>query len=251
MSLSDVIDEVRPSDLTVTILNREALQPVQDLLVEFFEPMSVEVQEGETDAATPADTVLLHDDERPLAVSSLDAIRDSVLMVNADVYATGARPLDRIATPDVITELDTVRIPGERENKLVLIQISRHIEAMAWQAGGGELHSSFQRLSRLIGERGTRRVYRRLGELPVRAHVYGVPDAEVPPEIDVTVHADRTEEIHDSWFVLHDGAGNDGWKAGLVAEAVGPNVYRGFWTFDPDRVDSLIEYVTRTYPPSR
>lgn len=251
MALSDVIEEVRPPDLTATVLNRGSLDPVYDLLVDFFEPMSVDVREAETDVSTPTDAVILHDGDRPLAISSLDTVRDSVLMVNADVYATGARPLDEIATPDVITELDTVRIPGDRENKFVLIQVSRHVEAMAWQAGGGELHSSFQRLSRLIGERGTRRVYRRLGELPVDVHVYGIPDAEVPPEIDATVHADRSDEIRDSWFVLHDGAGNDGWKAGLVAEEVGENTYRGFWTFDSERVDSLVEYITRTYPPSR
>jgi len=250
MTIGEFIDEVRSPDLTVTVLNRESLRPVYDMLAQFFEPMSVTVREAEIDVDAPTDAVVLHDGERPLAVSPLEAVRDSVLVVNADIYATGARPLDEVATPEVITELGSVRIPGERENKFVLIQVSRHVEAMAWQAGGGELHASFQRLSRLTGERGTRRVYRRLGELPVDVHVYGVPDAEVPPGLDVTVHGGRGDEIRDAWFVLHDGAGNDGWKAGLVAEQVGGNTYRGFWTFDAERVDALIEYVTRTYPPT-
>lgn len=151
-------------------------------------------------------------------------------------------------TPDVISELSAVRIPGDRENKYVLTQVSRHVEAMAYKTGSGELHSSFQRLSRLTGERGTRQVYERLGDTDLSVHVYGVPDTE--PDLPVTVYGGTGAELRDAWFVVHDGDGNDGWKGALVAEAVGPNTYRGFWTFDPGTVDDVLAYVTATYPES-
>jgi DICT domain-containing protein len=140
-------------------------------------------------------------------------------------------------------------VPGDRENKFVLTQVSRHVEAMSYATGGGQLHSSFQRLSRLTGERGTRRVYQELGERGIDAHVYGVPD-DLPRELPVTSHTDRGEEIRRSWFVAHDGGGNDEWKAALVAQEGGPNTYRGFWTFDAATVDEIVAYVTERYPPA-
>jgi hypothetical protein len=48
--------------------------------------------------------------------------------------------------------------PASNSEKLPLIVISRYIEQLAWQHETGRLRSSFQRLSRLDDERGTRRV---------------------------------------------------------------------------------------------
>jgi DICT domain-containing protein len=57
-----------------------------------------------------------------------------------------------------------------------LIVISRYIERHAWQAGEGTLRTSFQRLSRIDDERGTREMYETLAGTDVRTHVYGIPD---------------------------------------------------------------------------
>lgn len=246
VTLSEYIDAVEPPTQTVTVLNRQRSDPIYELLVEFFRPLSVEVREASLDAAEPTDAVLLHDGDEPTAVSSLDDLYASALGTNVDRYATSTRGLAEMETPDVVTGLHDVRIRAERGNKFVLIQMSRHVEAMAYDAGAGEIHSSFQRLSRLVGERGTREVYRELSERGVDGHVYGVPD-ETPDDLPVTVHAVDDEEMRQSWFVLHDGGGNDGGKAALLAREVAEDTYRGFWTFDSDRVDELLAYVTETY----
>lgn len=89
-------------------------------------------------------------------------------------------------------------------------------------------------------------MYERLTDSALDVHVYGVPDAD--PELPVTVHAGEGEELRRGWFVVHDGDGNDGWKAALIAHEVGENTYSGFWTFDPDTVDDLLAYLRATYP---
>lgn len=248
MPLGSLIDEVPAPDQTITLVNPRGPELYEELLASFFEPMSVDVATATLDADQPADTVLLHEGDEPVAVSPLDAVYRSALGVNVDRYATADRGLESIETPDVIAALSAVRIPGDRENKYVLTQVSRHVEAMAYKTAAGELHAAFQRLSRLTSERGTRRVYERLSDTDLDVHVYGVPDAA--PALPVTVHGRDDGELRDAWFVVHDGDGNDGWKGALVAEAVAPNTYLGFWTFDPGTVDDVLAYVTATYPES-
>lgn len=248
MSIASFIDDIEAPRQTVTVLNREYPRQYYEMVAEFFEPMSVEVTETSADADRPTNAVLLLDGADPVAVSTLDDLYGSVLGTNVDRYATADNGLEDIETPDVVSELSSVAIPGERENKYVLIQVSRHIEAMAFKTGSGELHAAFQRLSRLTNERGTRRVYERLSASDLEVHAYGVPDAD--PDLPIAVHGDDSPEMRDAWFVVHDGDGNDGWKGALVADAVGPNTYRGFWTFDPDTVDAVQAYVKRTYPES-
>ena len=250
MSLASFIEQVRPADRAVTVLDRTHPDAVYELLAEFFEVMGVEVTEARSDGDGPSDLVLLHDGETPLAVSSLDDVYSGTLGFNADRYATGTHGLDDLEPPDVVTELDSVRIPAERENKFVLIQISRYIEGMAYKTGRGELHAGFQRLSRLTAERGTREVYRRLEHAGVDLHAYGFADDE-PDDFSVTVHPATDEELRKGWFVVHDGDGNDGWKAALVAEEIAPNTYGGAWTFDPETVDAVQAYLRETYHERR
>lgn len=246
MTFSDHIDAVDPPFRTVTLLNRQTPDPLYGMVVDFFEPMGVAVREAELDAGEPSDAVLLHDGDDPIAVSSLSELYEGALGANADRYVTGTVGLDEMETPAVISELRDVRIPGEEANKFAMIQMSRHVEAMAHRTGAGELHAGFQRLSRLTGERGTREAYRRLAEVGVDVHAYGVGDRDAV-DLPVTVHAEDAAEIRDYWFVIYDGAGSEGGAAALVAEEVDQNTYRGFWTFDADRVGELLAYVNGTY----
>lgn len=147
MPLVSFIEDVEAPRQTVTVLNRRQPEPFYEMVAEFFEPMSVGVTETELGVDHPTDTVLLHDGADPVAVSSLDDLYRSALGVNVDRYATGDHGLDDIETPDVVSELSAVRVPGERANKSVLIQVSRHVEAMAHKTGSGELHAALQRLS--------------------------------------------------------------------------------------------------------
>jgi len=207
---------------------------------------------------------LLVEGDEVIAGSTLGELGDAVLFVNSDLYITGSRPIADLDLPAVISGLDdtlfTLRgYPESNRQKLLLITISRFIERAAWIAGNGTLRSSFQRLSRLDDEVGTRDVYERVAGGGVETHLYGVPD-DVPNGLDATIHSGYTPDYTDSWFVVYrppDGprpvgpdAGADikrGLEGGVALLAVEsePRVWRGLWSFEPDRVRAIHRYIDR------
>jgi hypothetical protein len=208
--------------------------------------------------------VLLMEDDEVVAGSTLDELGDAVLFVNSDLYITGSRSLSDVDLPSVISGLDdatfTLRgYPESNRQKLLLITISRFIERAAWTAGDGTLRSSFQRLSRIDDEIGTREVYERVSGTGVDTHLYGVPD-ELPRDLDAVVHAGDDPDFTDSWFVVYrppEGPhraesepssdlvrGVEG-GVGLLAVETEPRVWRGLWTFDADRVSRVNRYIER------
>ena len=248
MGISAFIDAVDDRDKTVTVLNRESVDPLYRMLVDMFDSETVTVTEAE-DSEAPGDVVLLQDEATgTLAVSRMDDVSETLLLVNSDLYVTGTVPVENVETPEVVAHLADVTFTVSDKQKFLLIHISRHIESLALDTGSGVLHSSFQRLSRLLDERGTRDTYETLADSGVDTHVYGVADW-VPPAFveDLTVHAGETDELRTSWFVVHDGDGDDDRKAALVAEEIGPNEYRGYWTYDPRLVDEILRYLDTTY----
>lgn len=132
----------------------------------------------------------------------------------------------------------------------MLILISRFIEFQALSHGRGTLRATFQYLSRLDDELGTRTVYEWLSDSNVDTRVYGVNDAaEVASDLDITVHSGTQEEYRRSWVVVFTPPQNnttDG-HAALVAVETGNNVWRGMWTYDPARVSRVNAYVTRFF----
>ncbi|SMO52131.1 hypothetical protein [Halorubrum cibi] len=206
--------------------------------------------------------VLLVDDNEVIAGSTLEALSDAILFVNSDLYITNARSPEDLELPSVITGLDdtvfTLRgYPESNRQKLLLITISRFIERAALTAGGGTLRSSFQRLSRLEDELGTRRVYERVADGGVDAHLYGVPD-DPPTGLEATIHGGRSSDFTDSWFVVFEPPGgpasvdaetdlargvNGG--VGLLAVETKPRIWHGVWTFDPDRLRAISRYIRR------
>lgn len=255
MSLAEFATDYAHQEATISIVNRNSERPVYRLLASLFDTDAVRVVEEETDGrSVPPDTVLLHktDPDGGIAVSSLGELREELLLVNSDVYVTGSRELDDVDTPDVIAELEELpfTVSGYPENpkeKLLLIEISRQIEAMAWQAGEGRLATGFQYLSRLDDELGTRRVYRRLGrETAVDAHVYGLPDAE-PSLSGVTTHRENTRELERSWFVVYQSDAHPQEAAALVAVQRDSHTWEGTWAYDPSKADAVLEYLDRAY----
>ncbi|WP_066416604.1 hypothetical protein [Halorubrum aethiopicum] len=206
--------------------------------------------------------VLLLEGDEVLAGSTLEELGDAILFVNSDLYITGTRAPGDLELPSVITGLDdtvfTLRgYPESNRQKLLLITISRFIERTALAAGGGTLRSSFQRLSRLEDELGTRRVYDRLADGGVDAHLYGVPD-DPPTGLEATIHGGRSSDFTDSWFVVFDPPGGPaavdaetdldrGVNGGvaLLAVETEPRVWHGVWTFDPDRLRAITRYIRR------
>lgn len=255
MELADFAQPTDDHEATLTVLDPDIKRPMYRLLTSLFNEEVVTVQAATTKSLdTVADSVLLEKEgtDADLAVSSLDAVRDELLLVNADIYVTGARGLADVETPDVIANLDELPFtvkgrPADPKEKLLLIEISRHIEAMAWQAAEGRLATGFQYLSRLTDERGTRRVYDQLGtETDVDVHIYGVPDTD-PQFSGITVHGEETDELRKSWFVVFQSAIHPHESAALVAIETAPNTWEGCWTYDSDRIGAIFEYLEQTY----
>jgi hypothetical protein len=266
-SLDVFIDQAGTSAKTLLVVNRT--EPVQ--FVELLERGVGNQPVDVVDRYFPEgveDLVCLVDDGQVVATSPLSELENAYLLVNADRYRTGTRQIESGSFPDVLTGLDGIEFtlqgyPESSKEKLLLVLISRFIEFRALRHAEGALRTTFQHLSRLDDEYGTRTVYEWLAEADVATHVYGVnDDPEMADEVGVTVHAGDNEEYHHSWTVVFnpDGGGIDtadsagtsdddtaAGHAALVAVETGPNVWRGFWTYDPDRVRSVDEYLQRNF----
>ena len=80
----------------------------------------------------------------------------------------------------------------------------------------------------------------------IDVHTFAVPGE--PVDIDgVTHHAETAEEIERSWFVIFDGDGDDSYKTALLATEQAPNSFYGFWSDDPELVDSIGNYLEKAY----
>jgi hypothetical protein len=255
MGLREFVATFGRQEATVAVVDREAERPVYRLLVDLFDTDAVAVRDVEADSGPhPTNTTVLrkadtHDD---IAVSSLDAVRDELLLVNSDIYVTGARDLCDVDLPEVVAGLDGVpfRVSDrarQPKGKLVLIEMSRAIEAMAWRDGTGRLDAGFQHLSPITDERGTERVYTRLGaDTDVETCVYGVPgDHQSLPSVGV--RAADTRELRRSWFVVYRSGSHPGDGAALVAYRTEDAVWEGCWTYDRDSVAAVLDYLDTTY----
>jgi len=258
MGLRQFIERVEGESRTLTVVDRQASDIVQDMLDDLFEEQPVDVVEDGGPDAVPGDTVVVSRRDGSAFSSSLESLQNAILFVNSDTYISGARDLEAVDTPAAILGLaDTVftveGYPDTRKQKFLLIELSRYIEARAWDHGVGELHSSFQYLSRLRDERGTHDVYRSLGETDVDVNIYGIEDTTVPSDIDANVYSDHDDEdLRRAWFVVYTHPSDQDESAALVCYrlpgedgAVGP--WKGFWTFDPDRIEDVRRYITTTF----
>lgn len=265
MSLTRFFDRVGEARRSLLVANRSSPDPIQDILETTFDEQPVEVDER-TVPEVKSDTVLLVEDGEVLATSPLSALRDTIVMVNSDLYRTGAKDIDDLELPAVLEGLSDIRFtlqgyPKSDTEKLLLVVISRYIERVAWRAGRGRHRASFQKLSRIKDERGTRQVYDRLAETPVDVHVYGKPDWIPSRALDVTTHVGHDTDFRDAWFVLFTPTpptpgstadaddppldSPDYGPVALLAVETEPRVWDSFWTFDPSLVADLNAYIAR------
>lgn len=258
MGLRELIERVEGESRTLTVVDRQSSDIVQGMLDDLFDDQPVDVVEDGGADAVPSDTVVVSRTDGSAFSSSLESLQNAILFVNSDTYISGSRDLEAVETPEAILGLaDTVftvrGYPDTRKQKFLLIELSRYIEARAWEHGVGELHSSFQYLSRLQDERGTHEVYRSLGESDVDVNIYGIADASVPSNIDADVYTDSDDgELLRSWFVVYSHPSDPDESAALVCYRlpgedghIGP--WKGFWTFDPERVENIRTYITDTF----
>jgi hypothetical protein len=252
MHLSAFVDELdaAPVSLTVVNLDGPGSEHVHRMFTDLFERQAVDVETVRSDADERNLVVLSKDGER-VAESRLDAVGEAVLFVNSDLYITGSRQLEDVQTPAVIRELSDVPFlaagyPSTRKEKFLLIEISRFIEALAYRAGTGRIHSGFQALRRIDDEKGTRTVYEALADSGIETAVYGVGDWESPSS-SLSAHS-GSDELDEVWFVVYAPSGGVAARhAALVCVEDDDGHWRGFWTFDPERVERIESYVVDAY----
>jgi hypothetical protein len=248
-SLRSFFDELEAPDRHLVLLNRSSPDPVRNLLDSLFDGQPVSLSEEASGSAGDDDVVALVEDGAVIARSTLGELLESVLLINSDLYKTGAIELDEVALPAVFEGLDEVPFrvrgyPASNKEKLLLIIISRVIERIAAEHGTGTLRASFQRLSRIDDERGTRSVYERVAGSGVDVHVYGVGDADSLSGLPLTVHTGTSYPYRRSWFVVFTPPeGGDGDHVALLALEDEPNVWDGFWTFRPELVTRIERYI--------
>lgn len=255
-SIRDFFAEIENPDRNLVVLDQSSPDPVRNMLNSLVEnqPISLtDLDAAEIDTISDdADTrvVALIENGEILARSTVDELLESILLINSDLYKTGAIDLGDVVLPDVLKGLDEVpfRVKGYPEShneKLLLIVISRVIERIASETDGGTLRASFQRLSRLYDEKGTYEVYDALSKQDGDIHIYGVGDIDPSKTPPVTVHTGDTYVYKNSWFVVFtppvDSDTSD--YAALVALEAEPNVWNGFWTFRPELVTRIETYL--------
>ena len=248
-SLRSFFDEIEAPDRHLVVLNQDSPYPIRNLLDSILDGQPVTISDVD-DTVEDADTVALVEGNEVIARSTLEDLMESVLLINSDLYKTGTIDLGEVELPDVLQGLDEVPFrlrgyPESNKEKLLLIIISRVIERIAAETGGGTLRSSFQRLSRLRDERGTYEVYETLSNSGVDVHLYGVGDADPVESLPATVHTGTSYPYRRSWFVVFrpPAGGDTADHAALLALEDEPNVWEGFWTFRPDLVDRIERYI--------
>lgn len=245
MTFGRFIEQLDAPELAVVVVNRTASEPHQTMLEQLFTDQPVSVRER-LDPTVDNDTVLLVEDGDVVARSSLSELEEAILLVNSDLFVTGTVDVDEVQVPDVVDELADTPFslrgyPASNSEKLLLILLSRHIERLALERGNGTLRSSFQYLSRLVTESGTRSAYERLAGTAVDVHVYGQPDRAVG-DLGVTVHTGSSQEYKNTWVVVFRPA-DGGRHAALLALERDPGHWEGFWTYREPLVNDIAERV--------
>lgn len=248
-SLEAFLTEPDVPERTLAVVDPGQPEPIRDLFVDAFGSLGIDLSAGDIGVDADESVVLLEDGE-VVATSSVESLREAVLLVNSDLYTTGLTGIEGREAPAVLTELDgavyTLRgFPASTKEKLLLIVISRYIERRALEAGEGRLDVAFQRLSRMRGEYGTKRTYERLLRTDLDVHVYGVPDADLG-DLEATVHTGRSRRYRRSWFVVFVPQ-NGGDPAALVAVETDRNTWRATWTYDPGRVEAIQDHVIERF----
>jgi hypothetical protein len=250
VTLERFVDRVDSGHRFLIVAHETDGESYRSMLSSVVDEDTVSVQAGDVERIEDGTVALLDESGQLLARSPLEALQRTVLFVNSDLYTTGSTSFDDFELPSVVERLDDVPFdlrgyPVHPKEKLLLIVVSRYVEKTAWEAGEGTLRTSFQQLSRIDDERGTREVYERLTETALDVHLYGRADWRPSRHLDVTMHAGRSADFRDSWFVVYRPPDGGEGSVALLAIETDDDHWSGFWTFDPDRVRGINRYIER------
>ncbi|EMA62524.1 DICT sensory domain-containing protein [Halorubrum lipolyticum] len=253
MSLIELIAGVEAHEATLTVFNADPA--VTDELREYFADRNVRIVDDQTASGPGEFAVLARDGEFVTAVT-VDELLPRPGGNGAGGNGAGESGGDggesraegsrgrRVGEP-VLDHLDETMFTSY--SRADMVAASREIEDRAWRVGDGELHAGFQTLDVLTGEADT---YDLLGEKErLSVHAYAANEGDAPDVEHYTVHVGETAEIRETWFVAYDGGGYDDAKCALLAEERAPGEFYGFWSYDPETVDYIIDYLTDRYGP--
>ena len=230
-SLSEIIEGVRTHRKTLRVCNFGGSDAELTAVEEFFEPHDVHVVVEEA-PDRPRDIAVLQSGTAELATSPMVELLAFVAAWEQSM-AVGLKA----EPPAVFGRLHDNFFESYDKGRMVMA--SRIPEFRAWNAGSGLLSAGFQDLSKL---RHQQSAYRNLTQTDVSAHVYGVSDWELPQELaDLHVHPSTHREVRKHWWVAYDGDGDDDEKVLLLAQEREPGRFYGFWTYDPNIVDEVLE----------
>jgi len=241
-SLAVLIDAMATAGYTLTIANYDGGDDVLAEIREYMERLNVSTRTATLSTDWPANAALLHRGEDVLAATPVAELHNAIGLeaIEADAELLAG------VTPELLEHVHRSEYAVENGGKIEMVKISRLVETRALETGAGELHTGFQRIDRVADELGTRQLYESIAEAGVEVHLYGEPGS-VPREELYTLHTGADPELSESWFVVHDGADQAARKAALVSEERAPGRYTGFWTYQPELVDSVTGYLTATY----
>lgn len=243
----DTISENKNYDIEVNKTD-DRVDVIYDSVKKLYEQNSMKVKDVK-DSGT--DKILVYDNEKLVAESSIESILNSIVLTNSDQYMTQRNQMDNIDFPDVITNLTNKQFtmkgyPKGNNQKLILILISRYIEKLSYDKGGTH-RATFQNISRLDDEKGTLDIYKQLDNRCKRLHLYGYPDVEpieiVPDDMKATIHLGHSDFYEGFWCVTHNS--DDQAAALLAVEHDNKNIWEGVWTFDNNKVKKVENMIER------
>lgn len=231
MTLTELIAGVEAQRKTLTVFNAEASKTAA--LREHFSNRNVDVTAART-ADGPQGYAVLSDEGDFITAASVE----TVLGNDGDTF-----DFETEAYRPILDHLDETTFTSYDRQQMVAA--SHEIEDRAWRIGSGTVHAGFQTLSTLESQIDA---YERLADRnSLAVHVYAAPEGEIPDHETVSLHIERAEEVHNTWFVVYDGGGTDTNKCALLAEEREPRAFYGFWTYDPDTVDWIIDHIVTNY----
>ncbi|MFB6122520.1 MAG: DICT sensory domain-containing protein [Haloferacaceae archaeon] len=233
MSLSTFVATVEAEEKTLTVFSPRP--GAVDALRDRFGDRHLSVTEADSPHG-PRNFAVLSDDDRFLAAADVD-----------DLLADAAGDADAAYRPILDHLPETLFTAVDRQE---MLDATREIEDRAWRRARGSLYAGFQTAANL---RPQADVYRRLGSRESLAvHAYVATAEDPPPLGETTLHCADTDELRRSWFAVYDppadaDARGSADACALLAEERGDGGFYGFWTYDPEMVADVVDYLREAY----
>lgn len=243
--LEDIIEELksdRDSDYNIRITQKDTPDAIYNMIQNMFsEQDHLDVKRVRSDV----DQLEIIKDCETIHSSTLDKIRDTILMTNSDKYITQTDQLENLEFPESILKLTGESFylrgyPKAHNEKLILIAISRYIEKLSYE-NGGKHYATFQEIGRLNDEIGTYNIYKNLSQEVHSLNLYGLPSQNMESimnDIKANYNIGDSEPHRRLWVVIHRSEDECAALAALEHKNK-RNEWTAVWTFNRDDVLQL------------